>query len=245
MGNLRVFLSLALLSCGCTAAEEASGPAQPTEQQRSPIYGVYEETTNDDASNLSSSSIAGTVVRFQRTSGKSTTYCSGVLIAPDLVLSAAHCDGAFGTVTVTNAGRTASSSVKEYELFPSAAPGQTERHDIALVRLTTPIPQTVVKNFAPVFLGDINDAIRLGRLKPEPALAVGYGHYCPGEDCGFGSRRKGWVDGAAPAGAWIDAGCDPTREACTSFGDSGGPLFMRDARGVYHVVGVLLGGGDD
>lgn len=242
--TLWVFLAFA---CGPSGTEpklpEATGEA------RSPIWGLYEKTGNDDASDLRTSSIAGTAVSLLGYDSEGAHFCSGVLIAPDIVLSAAHCWKSFQGVGLENAGQMASSDVAWYQIHPLYRDHPTEiteysRFDVAVVKLKDPIPKTIVKNYAPVFLGNLRDAFRLGLMHRDPALIVGWGSTCLSGSCYNSERLKGYNTGAFvyyDTMLW-STGIDPAVEAGIAPGDSGGPIFMRNREGVYTVVGVASRG---
>lgn len=59
-----VLATLSLVWFACTPTEEEPARAEMTGQSTRPIYGVYEAAGDDDASDLTTSSIAGTVVRL-------------------------------------------------------------------------------------------------------------------------------------------------------------------------------------
>lgn len=151
-----------------------------------------------------------------------TGYCTGVLIAPDLVLTAAHCllRGRDGYVEASKlrfrAGlrdgvALAESAVQRMLVHPSYDPQSADRArqirwDVGLMQLTSPVPVTTAAPFPTATLADgARDlsvvSYGLGR---DEALSWE-------KDCGVVGRR----------GGLIAFDCDVT------FGSSGAPVFHR------------------
>lgn len=202
----------------------------------------------------------GVVVVFQGTSA-----CSGTVIGPKVVLTAAHCIDPsaaelptvyFGEVVFSSGRLTADArarSVLETILHPGWDPDGGLTHDIALVRLATRSPGF------PAYLGVLRgersiheDEIGL------PAVLVGYGAVSPdGADAGRRMRVEAgirWIC-TSPGGCirrieglLVDipesSVCFDYEDGGSCFGDSGGPaLVTRD--GEELVAGVASWGGED
>jgi len=163
-------------------------------------------------------------------------FCSATLIAPDLVLSAAHCvyDRAArlrGAADITfNAGlrngkAAASRTVSQVAAHPGFNPREplTARnlaHDLALLRLETPIPTSEIDPF--VLHGE--------RVAPGPVSVVSYGRgratlQSRQRSCGL-LRRQDNV---------LMFDCDVT------FGSSGAPVFSH-LNGRGRILSVISGG---
>src|SRR5215210_657022 len=172
--------------------------------------------------------IRQSVVRVESSRGE---LCSGTLIAPDLVLTAAHCvtqRAAYRVVAVDSAFRQRAVMATAAALHPAFVPGTTPRTqpgvDLALLKLRQPLGT----DFAP--------------LDPRAAAPVGAGQ--PVELAGFGStaedargsarvlRRTQLVTlGTLQVANRVLVVADQQRLAATSGagacrGDSGGPILQ-------------------
>ncbi|MGJ8626296.1 MAG: trypsin-like serine peptidase [Sulfitobacter sp.] len=165
-------------------------------------------------------------------------YCTGTLIAPDLVLTAAHCvygksDGALikpdnitfqaGLTHGEAAARRVITQIEAHQGYdPSAGHNlQNIRHDIALVRLANPIPTHELDPFA-VFTGN---------LPQGPVSVVSYGR---GRSDVLSRQKQCNVLGRQNRLFALD--CDVT------FGSSGAPVFTH-LNGRGQIASVISGGG--
>jgi protease YdgD len=165
-------------------------------------------------------------------------YCTGTLIASDLVLTAAHCvyDKSTGArVTpenlafqagLTNGEASARRSVSQIEAHSGYDPHaphnlQNVRHDIALVRLAEPIPTFELDPFT-VFSGTL------------PQGAVSVVSYGRGRSDALSRQNQCEVLGRQDGLVVLD--CDVT------FGSSGAPVFTH-LNGRGQIASVISGGG--
>jgi hypothetical protein len=153
-------------------------------------------------------------------------FCTGVVLARDIVLTAAHCVHGARAVAV-NAARAGAPRVieaRETVLHPGFQPDAEKKRvrtiDLALVRLAQPLPP----DFALARLsGD-------GATKPgEPFTALGFGVTREGDGSGAGVLRAGALVTREPLSPVLLWARDPSGKGlgvCT--GDSGGPVLRAD-----------------
>ncbi|HYF56237.1 MAG TPA: trypsin-like serine protease [Salinarimonas sp.] len=180
------------------------------------------------------------VVRVENAHGE---LCSGVLIAPDLVLTAAHCvlqRSHYRVVAQDRAFRSRSLPVTDVALHPAFVPGTTPRGqpgvDLAVVKLGLPLGQDHVP-FDPAA------AVAVG--PGERVVIAGYGVTAEGRDGSARILRQADLVtlGTLEVANRVLVGVDPQRYAARSGagacrGDSGGPILRREGR-AYRLLGIV------
>ncbi|VAW05129.1 Trypsin domain protein [hydrothermal vent metagenome] len=163
-------------------------------------------------------------------------YCTGALIAPDLVLTAAHCVYGRDKTLVTAADLTfraglrdgkaiAERAISRFVAHPQYDPtlkfsAETVRYDAALLQLETPIPSAIASPFA----------LHSGADTGQRVAVVSYGR---GRDDALSWQRDCGVLWRSQSLMAFD--CNIT------FGSSGAPVFVRDS-GRARILSLISGG---
>jgi uncharacterized Zn-binding protein involved in type VI secretion len=215
-GRLRlVGICAALAGCGAT------DPSQPYGSSESAIVGGQSDATDN-----------GVVALFDG----NQVLCSGTVIAPRVVLTAAHCLYSCGPAALpeVSVGQTPGAARERFEaaadwIHPLYDPVSHD-NDIALLVLTKvlPVPPVPMNRASPGNV--VGDAVRV----------VGFG------------RTSATVDGSLTRheGTSVVASIEPTTfrlrpdPSLPCYGDSGGPVLLA-VGGIVQIYGVVSFGNED
>lgn len=211
--------AMCLWTIGCNAVPD-DAPREVVRSQRQAIVGGWNATW------------ASSVVALVDASNR--VQCTGTLVSPRAVITAAHCKAAGATKVLFGQSVTAAdarwSSIASFVAHPDFD-RKTLASDIALVALATPAPADI----APARLGD--EPLD-GDFVGKHVALLGYGLDAVG---GETARRGGRAQVSAVDARTFQTIPDPSQPC---HGDSGGPVLV-DTETATIVLGVISSGDDN
>jgi hypothetical protein len=219
--RIRLLVSLFLGVAACTTG--------------SPALSLVGPATEDQ-------SFAAHVVMVLKGGVGQAAFCTGVVLAPRVVLTAAHCTAAIGDMRIyyrDGSGASQFFEVAAVAIHPRfRADALTKRAvsiDLALIQMRAPLGA----RFSPAQL-DETGAVTVG----EGLRIVGYGLGREGEGATGGVLRSALLRVRAPLSTILLWAEDPNRAgagACS--GDSGGPILSDDGAKVLAITTWSAGAG--
>jgi len=221
--------------CGMLWVLAAMG-CMPTEEPSWPVT-VAQRVVNGTDAPGDAAAVALVARRTRCTGEPLTLLCSGALIAPDVVLTAAHCLNIFGPegpyeiflgaeLLPEPQGRfvRVSGAVRHPDYEP-----QTHAFDVALLRLATPVDVPPLALPGPA---------SLPLVQGTPVRVLGFGE-TKDASAPAGRRRQGMLSVREVSASAFRAGPAPSM-SCV--GDSGGPVLVN--QGEHEVLAGITVSGD-
>jgi hypothetical protein len=183
---------------------------------------------------------ADRIVMVLTRAAEGSGFCSGVVLAPRIVLTAAHCLRPAADLLVfyrDSEGKPVLAPVAQESAHPKYRADAIRQRvvsiDLGLIETETPLPAS----FRPAVLAE-------GEGPPvgDPATLVGFGLAREGEPKTGGSLRAASLRVRAPASRillWADDPDGGGAGACS--GDSGAPIFAADGETVLAIVAWTAG----
>jgi secreted trypsin-like serine protease len=225
-------LALLITSCSGGGSGDDNGGDLASKTDACSVLGLQPKIVNGTQCR----SGASPVVQLDLILRDEEALCSGTLIAPNYVLTAAHCvPRSVLAVNVFTSDGTEETSGQAIFVHPGADEDggfSTSRNDVAVIKLSTPLSAPTI----PIF-------VSRETRKGDRMSIFGFGKDDTGD---FGSFRSGTMKISEVSDDILIAEYEKEEGSNTCFGDSGGPAFItaENSAGITTtgLAGVTSGG---